>query len=81
MTNTHNDMDATDLLLRDLALKETGWSRVEGPNGSAYFPETASDVEKWEADCIAMHSEQTPITVEPKPVQDYADYTRLKRGD
>ncbi len=75
-------MDATDLLLRDLALKDSGWSRVEGPNGCAYFPETANDVDAFDARCIAMHESQKPIVLEEKPaVTDYADYMRLKRGD
>ncbi len=75
-------MDNLDVLLRDLALKDSDWHRIEHPEtgAAAYFPETAEDAEDWETRALAMHESQEPVTLAPKPVEN-ALAARVVRAD
>ena len=45
----------------------------------AVFPKTAKSELGWERDSLAMHSRQTPVVLEPKPIEN--QMTRVVRGD
>lgn len=76
--------DSLDVLLRDLAMKDSGWHRHENPETGAvaYFPETAKSAEDFERRALAMHESQEPVTLAPKPREDHmAARKRIARGD
>ena len=47
-------MRATDLLA-EMSLADAGWIKHEGPQGMAFFPETARDEQDWERRSIELH--------------------------
>ena len=73
--------DNLDVLLRDLALKDSGFHRHENPQTGAvaFFPDVpvfpsgsnqARQIEAaWEARALVMHESQDPIRLEPKPLE------------
>ena len=62
-------IDGLAALTEVLAIKRSGWHRIEGPDGVALFPETAKDVDAWEQRALAMTAAQAPIHLAPKPVE------------
>ncbi len=47
-------MNASDLL-NELAIRDAGWVKHEGPQGTAFFPETARSEQDWEVRCEELH--------------------------
>ena len=80
-------MNATAMdLLRDLALINAGWHRVEHPETGAVgiFPETAKDEADWERKAMAQsrEAESNAIILPPKLLDDdLAERMRISRGD
>lgn len=69
-------------ILRELNLKDMGWSRVAGPEGAAFFPISAKDFDAWESRCLQMHAAQSPLALAAKPLENnLSDRQSMVRGD
>ena len=73
-------MRITDFL-NELAIRDAGWVKHEGPQGTAFFPETIDPkdndaVAVWERRCLSLHSAQETLISEPKPLENL-----FARGD
>ena len=80
-------IDSLDVLAHKLAIRRSGWHRVEGPGGSAFFPVTAKDVDAWESRATAQAAESEAMAranrLTPKPEENaLAERKRqMTRGD
>ena len=61
-------MNASDLL-NELAIRDAGWIKHEGPQGTAFFPETARDEQDWEQRSTELHRRLAAqiLRLDPKP--------------
>jgi len=83
---SENEIDGLGALANVLAIKRSGWHRVENPENGAVglFPLTATDESDWAQRALAQAQEAERMEREtrpaPKPlVNAYAE--RLRRGD
>ena len=85
-------IDGLAALTDKLAIKRSGWHRVEGPDGVALFPSVprhAADSKEqlklereWEQKALAMHEAQEPVWLDAKPEENtLAARKRIMRGD
>lgn len=72
---------AEDRLNTNLALIDTGWNRIRNEKGEwAYFPnvprypgdspEQRALEDEWQVKSLAMHSEQQPLVIADKPIEE-----------
>jgi len=80
--------DGLSALADALAIRRSGWHRVENPESGAiaYFPVTANDVEEWEQRALAQarESERLGASTQPdaKPLQNsLQERVNILRGD
>ena len=61
-------MRATDLLA-EMSLADAGWIKHEGPQGTAFFPETARNEQEWEVRSEELHHRLASqvMRLDPKP--------------
>ena len=85
-------IDGLAALSDRLAIKRSGWHRIEGPDGVALFPnvptftagspEQAKLEREWEQRALAMHEAQEPVRLDAKPEENtLAERKRIMRGD